>query len=145
MNCTVYCIDIQNINLHNIFFSRAHYVSSFTPLIPNQCPMKKIYVILLMGFSFLAFGQDSIDLRNLKNEEISGFKLYPNPATADMVYVTTEKNDTKEIRIYDVFGELVLTDRISNKTLDISRLSPGVYVIQVTENKKSINRKLVVK
>ena len=62
-----------------------------------------------------------------------------------MVYVTTENNDTKEIRIYDVFGELVLTDRISNKTLDISRLSPGVYVIQVTENKKTINRKLVVK
>ncbi|ASV30530.1 T9SS type A sorting domain-containing protein [Maribacter cobaltidurans] len=107
--------------------------------------MKKIYFILLLGFSFMAYAQDTIDFRNLKNEEITGFKLYPNPATADMVYVTTEKNDTKEIRIYDVFGELVLTDRISNKTLDISRLSPGVYVIQVTENKKSINRKLVVK
>ena len=93
----------------------------------------------------MVYGQDTIDFGNLKNEEISGLKLYPNPATADMVYVTTENNDTKEIRIYDVFGELVLTDRISNKTLDISRLSPGVYVIQVTENKKTINRKLVVK
>ena len=61
------------------------------------------------------------------------------------MYVTTDKNDTKEIRVYDVFGELILSDRISSKSLNISRLSPGVYVVQVTENGKSINRKLVVK
>jgi hypothetical protein len=107
--------------------------------------MKIIYIILFIGFSLTTSGQDSIDFRNLRNDEITGFKLYPNPATADVVYVTTERNNTKEIKVYDVFGELVLTDRISNKALNISRLAPGVYVVQVTENKKSINRKLVVK
>ncbi|MGB3151339.1 MAG: T9SS type A sorting domain-containing protein [Maribacter sp.] len=107
--------------------------------------MKKIYLMLFMAFSIGVYAQDTIDFRNLKNDEITGFKLYPNPATANVVYVTTDKNDTKEIRIYDVFGELVLTDRISSKLLNISRLSPGVYVVQVTENGKSINRKLVVK
>lgn len=107
--------------------------------------MKKIYLMLFMAFSIGVYAQDTIDFRNLKNDEITGFKLYPNPAAANVVYVTTDKNDTKEIRIYDVFGELVLTDRISSKLLNISRLSPGVYVVQVTENGKSINRKLVVK
>ncbi|WP_281541456.1 T9SS type A sorting domain-containing protein [Maribacter aestuarii] len=107
--------------------------------------MKKIYLMLFMAFSIGIYAQDTIDFRTLKNDEITGFKLYPNPATADMVYVTTDKNDTKEIRVYDVFGELVLSDRISSKLLNISRLSPGVYVVQVTENSKSINRKLVVK
>lgn len=114
-------------------------------LIPNQYQMKIIYIILFIGFSLTASGQDSIDFRNLRNDEITGFKLYPNPTTADMVYVTTERNNIKEIKVYDVFGELVLTDRISNKALNISRLAPGVYVVQVTENEKSINRKLVVK
>ena len=71
--------------------------------------------------------------------------MYPNPAFADVVYVTTEKNNLKEVRIYDVFGELVLTDRLTSKAMNISRLSPGVYVVQVTENDKSITRKLVVK
>ncbi|MGB3145967.1 MAG: T9SS type A sorting domain-containing protein [Maribacter sp.] len=107
--------------------------------------MKKIYVVLIMLVSIGMYAQDSIRFDNLKNDEISGFKLYPNPATADVVYVTTDKNNLKEIRIYDVFGELVQTDRISNKTLNISKLSPGVYVVQVTENEKSITRKLVVK
>ena len=84
-------------------------------------------------------------MNNLQNGEIAGFKLYPNPVLADVVYVTTEKNNLKEIKIYDVFGELVLTDRLSTKAMNISRLSPGVYVVQVTENDKSITRKLVVK
>ena len=91
------------------------------------------------------YAQDTLDFNNLRHDEIAGFKLYPNPVIADVVYVTTERNKVKEVRIYDVFGELVLTDRLTTKVLDISRLSPGVYVVQVTENDKSITRKLVVK
>ena len=107
--------------------------------------MKKIYLILLLGISFATYGQDSLLHHKVKKTEISGFKLYPNPATADIVYVTTEQNAVKQVRIFDVFGELVLTDRISSKALDIAPLSPGVYMVQVTENKKSINRKLVIR
>ncbi len=91
------------------------------------------------------YAQDTIDINNLDNDEITGFKLYPNPAIADVVYVTTQQNSLKEIRVYDVFGELVLTDKLSAKALNISKLSPGVYVVQMTENNKSITRKLVVK
>lgn len=91
------------------------------------------------------YAQDTIDINNLRNDEIVGFKLYPNPAIADVVYVTTQNNNLKEIRVYDVFGELVLTEKLSTKAMNISRLSPGVYVVQVTENNKSITRKLVVK
>ena len=62
-----------------------------------------------------------------------------------MVYITTEKNTRKEVTVYDVFGEIVLTERILNTALNISRLVPGVYVLQVTEDSKTITRKLVVK
>ncbi|MGC1514812.1 MAG: T9SS type A sorting domain-containing protein [Maribacter sp.] len=107
--------------------------------------MKKTYFLLFMVLSVGLYAQDTIDFNNLRNDEITGFKLYPNPVMADVVYITTEHNIPKEVRIYDVFGELVLTDKLSNKALDISRLSPGVYVVQVTEKEKSITRKLVVK
>ena len=98
-----------------------------------------------MVVSVGSYAQDTIDINNLDNDEITGFKLYPNPAIADVVYVTTQQNSLKEIRVYDVFGELVLTDKLSAKALNISKLSPGVYVVQMTENNKSITRKLVVK
>jgi len=98
-----------------------------------------------MVVSVGVYAQDTIDINNLRNDEIVGFKLYPNPAIADVVYVTTQNNNLKEVRVYDVFGELVLTEKLSTKAMNISRLSPGVYVVQVTENDKSITRKLVVK
>ncbi len=101
--------------------------------------------MLFMVVSVGLYAQDTIDVNNLRKDEISGFKLYPNPAIADVVYVTTQQNSFKEVRIYDVFGELVLTEKLSAKAMNISRLSPGVYVVQVTENGNSFTRKLVVK
>ncbi|MGO4919258.1 T9SS type A sorting domain-containing protein [Maribacter spongiicola] len=107
--------------------------------------MKKIYFMLFMAVSVGLYAQDTIDINNLRNDEIAGFKLYPNPAIADVVYVTTQNNNLKEVRVFDVFGELVLAEKLSTKAMNISKLSPGVYVVQVTENEKSITRKLVVK
>lgn len=77
--------------------------------------------------------------------EIPGFKMYPNPAFDDVIYITTAQNAQKEITVYDVFGKVVLRNRIYNTSLDIKNLDPGVYVMQVVENNKSITRKLVVK
>ncbi len=98
-----------------------------------------------MVSSIALSAQEPVDFNHPRNEEISGFKLYPNPAFDDVVYITTTKNARKEVTVYDVFGEIVLTDRILNTSLDISRLVPGVYVLQVTEDGKTITRKLVVK
>lgn len=107
--------------------------------------MKRIYILFLLGISLGTYAQESTVPLSAKQTEIEGFKLYPNPATADLIYLSSTQNDVKEIQIFDVFGALVLTDRISNKALNISKLSPGIYMVQVTENQKSINRKLVVK
>ena len=107
--------------------------------------MKKIYFALLMVFSISLSAQEPVDFNNPRRQEIQGFKLYPNPAFNDVVYITTEKNARKEVTVYDVFGEIVLTERILNTSLNISKLVPGVYVLQVTEESKTITRKLVVK
>lgn len=78
-------------------------------------------------------------------EEAPSIKLYPNPAFDDVVYITTESNATKQVVVYDVFGAVVLRDHITNSALNISKLVPGVYVLQVTENNTVMTRKLVVK
>lgn len=104
--------------------------------------MKQRYFIF---FFFCAIGLFAQDTTFTSQGDIEGFKLYPNPATSNTVYITTTDNAHKNVRIYDVFGELVLTDRLTGHRLDISRLSPGVYVVQVHEGQRSSNRKLVVK
>lgn len=107
--------------------------------------MRNIYFTVFMVLTFALSAQEHLNFQNQKTEEISGFKLYPNPAIGGMVNVTTRDNAIKLITVYDVFGEVVLIDRISRNTLNISQLVTGVYVLQVTENKKTITRKLVVK
>jgi hypothetical protein len=71
--------------------------------------------------------------------------LYPNPAYEDVVYINTNDNALKMVIVYDVFGKIVLRDRISTDALNISTLIPGVYLLQVTEHQKTMTRKLVVK
>ncbi|WP_194524931.1 T9SS type A sorting domain-containing protein [Zobellia roscoffensis] len=107
--------------------------------------MRTTYFMLLLMFTISMSAQNSFDFQNQSKEEIPGFKLYPNPAFNDVVNVITRDNQVKQIKVYDVFGKIVLTDQISKSNLNISRLVPGVYVLQVTENKKTSNRKLVVK
>ncbi len=107
--------------------------------------MKLIYTTLFVAFSFCVSAQEVSDSKYPNNQEIPGFKLYPNPTFHDVVYITSELNSVKEITIYDVFGEIVLRDVIKSTSLNIADLSPGVYVLQVVENKKTITRKLVVK
>ncbi len=107
--------------------------------------MKILYLTAFLLVSLWGHGQEKDPPDPIRTQEIPNFKLYPNPAYNDVVYITSDYNDTKIITIYDVLGEVVLTDRISANTLNISRLVPGVYVLQVTERQKTITRKLVVK
>ncbi|MEH6680637.1 MAG: T9SS type A sorting domain-containing protein [Sediminicola sp.] len=107
--------------------------------------MKKIYFTLLLSFCFLLSGQELVNISVPPGEEIADFKLYPNPAFEDVVYVTTKNNGTKDIIVYDIFGEVVLRDRIASNSLNISQLIAGVYVLSITENSKTMTRKLVVK
>ena len=100
---------------------------------------------MLLLLTLSAYGQDNTNAKQTLPAKQSSFKLYPNPAINDVVYITTAKNNIKDIVVYDVFGEIVLTDRISSKSLNISRLVAGVYVLQVTENNETMTRKLVVK
>ncbi len=98
-----------------------------------------------MALPLFSFGQELVSVNTEQVQELEGFKMYPNPAYGEEIYITTSSNGSKQIKIYDVFGEVVLTDRISTNTLDISRLVPGVYVLQVTEQERTMTRKLVVK
>ncbi|WP_435623658.1 T9SS type A sorting domain-containing protein [Flagellimonas sp.] len=107
--------------------------------------MKQIYLVIIMALPLFSFGQELVTVNTQQVSELQGFKMYPNPAYGDEVYITTSSNGTKNIKIFDVFGEVVLTDRISTNTLNISRLMPGVYVLQVTEEEKTMTRKLVIK
>lgn len=109
--------------------------------------MGKYYLLFFLLLTISVSAQQTVKTsESLLNPEIEGLKIYPNPAPDDFVYITTDTNTTKGVVIYDVFGKAVLTDRVGTSSpLNITRLVPGVYMIQVTEGQKTSSRKLVVK
>ena len=107
--------------------------------------MKRIYLMALLILPLLTFSQKLVPIKEEKKPEVKGLKMYPNPAYGEEVYITTATNGKENIKIYDIFNEVVLAENLNTNTLNISRLSAGVYAIEVTENNNATRRKLVVK
>ncbi|MCM4166844.1 Ulvan lyase NLR42 [Arenibacter antarcticus] len=107
--------------------------------------MKLFYTLLFVVFSLALNAQELAQLSDNKELAMTNFKLYPNPTFDGAVHITTKDNAIKNIVVYDIFGGIVLQDKISSTLLNVSKLTPGIYALQVTENQKVMTRKLVIK
>lgn len=107
--------------------------------------MKLIYFLLLLVFPLAVSAQYLQESPSGSAQTEVSFKLYPNPAYTDVVYIKTPQKGNKVVTIYDVFGKVVLTDQIRNQTLDISKLDAGVYLLKIVVGDTTMTRKLIVK
>jgi putative component of toxin-antitoxin plasmid stabilization module len=111
--------------------------------------MKKIYLLILLLCTATLSAQENAANNNVTqvntNEEIEGFRMFPNPVTKGKINIYTRKNLSKQIAIYDLLGKQVLRKLLTTNTLDVSDISNGVYILRVSEGKKISTRKLVIR
>ncbi|MDP4704478.1 MAG: T9SS type A sorting domain-containing protein [Polaribacter sp.] len=71
--------------------------------------------------------------------------LYPNPTIFELKFASNqfEFNDKTRFTISDVRGSIVKKGTLKDKTIDVSRLSKGIYSVQVNVNNKAISKKFV--
>lgn len=69
--------------------------------------------------------------------------LYPNPANKEL-NISAEGFTIDEITIYTLTGQQVMQERSVNGILDISRLQPGMYIVEVTVENVKLREKLIV-
>lgn len=81
----------------------------------------------------------------VKENNISGLKLFPNPLSGSVLNVTSNSSADKTIAVYDVLGKNVLNAKVTNEAVNVSGLNSGVYIVKITEEGKTATRKLVVK
>ncbi len=106
------------------------------------------YITLLLGFFFALSVSAQEGKQQSKIQEttvIEGLSLYPNPVSNGKVYITSKNDLDKEVIIFDVLGKKALQTTISSRELNISNLSPGVYIIKINEGDATAIRKLIVK
>jgi|SRR5690606_10967437 len=96
--------------------------------------IKKYFYTLLIFFAFSSAASAQ-----------EGLGFYPNPESNGKIYITSKSNIDKDVMIFDVLGKKVLQTVTSSKEVNISALSPGVYIIRITEGNTTATRKLIIK
>ncbi len=75
-------------------------------------------------------------------------KVFPNPST-DLVNVRFRFDDDNQnlLQVTDVSGKIILTQQLfeSNASFNVHQWIPGMYFVQVSNNKETITKKLIVK
>ncbi|WP_378186316.1 T9SS type A sorting domain-containing protein [Aquimarina sp. W85] len=88
---------------------------------------------------------DSVITDTRAAQVIDGLRIYPNPASGNILNISSDRALTKTVTIFNVLGAKVLFKVLIGKELDISSLNSGVYIIQIKEEKKTATRKLVIR
>lgn len=106
----------------------------------------KIVILMLFLLTYNSYAQEGKASSAATNTNvIEGLNFYPNPVSNGKIYVTSKSGIDKEVVIFDVLGKLVLQATMTTKELNISSLSPGVYIIKFKEGEATTTRKLIVK
>lgn len=74
----------------------------------------------------------------------SSFSIVPNPAT-DYITVDCEGRNINRVEIYNAIGErmIALNNVASGETINISKLTAGVYFVRLTTDEGVVSRKIV--
>lgn len=70
--------------------------------------------------------------------------LYPNPAR-NFIHVVIGENETAVLRVYDILGSLVKTEKVENhQVVDLRDFPEGMYIFRFLSNNKTIDKKIMV-
>ncbi len=70
------------------------------------------------------------------------YKVYPNPTS--LGYINIDADEALKIEVYDIVGKKINTIYPTTKTIDVSNLKKGVYLIKISDRKRSETKKVIV-
>jgi hypothetical protein len=119
--------------------------------VPNwvfSTTLDKVYPDEFQGWDGIntTYGGLNPTAASLSVDEVFSSKtsMYPNPAT-QLVNISSDVVINK-VEVYNVIGKKVLSTKdLTNKTLDISSLSSGIYTVKLTSGKSVALKKLIKK
>ena len=85
-----------------------------------------------------------------ENDELTQLSLFPNPSTGlvNLEYIAANQENVT-INVVNMIGATVFTTNASvagtlNKSLDLSNLTKGVYMVNVSSENGTVTKKLVI-
>lgn len=82
-----------------------------------------------------------------ENKSAVALSVYPNPGNGKYYVKSPEgmKNSEISIKVYNLFGELILTTKMQNNSsqIDLSNQPNGIYIIKVNDFNQSFTQRLI--
>ncbi len=108
---------------------------------------KYILTFFISMLSFGVFAQEkkasvTVTAKSNNADELS---FYPNPSSSGRIYINSKSDSEKDVVIYNVLGRPVLQTNTVSREINISSLSPGIYLVRLKDGEISETRKLIVK
>ncbi len=97
-----------------------------------------LYLALLNQGRIVTLTDNTLSTEDFTNQN-KQLNIYPNPANNEFTIQTNA--DILGTKIYNVLGKLIM--ETTSKTINISDLNAGVYLVNITTNTKSFTKKLV--
>ena len=72
---------------------------------------------------------------------VNDIKLYPNPTSS--ILNVTSVSENASFRVYNVMGQTILDGKINNGTIDVSRLTNGNYIMEISDNGNSTTKRFI--
>ena len=134
---------VKLLNQQQVVFSgRFHGNNAFAsiPLSPttNSNGASDMFICLLDSNGNYQSVLTAIDF----NEQMSAFKIYPNP-TSDFIFINTQ-NQIKGVSIYNVVGQK-MESKLDNNKINVSNLVNGTYFIKITAQTGSFQTSKFIK
>lgn len=79
----------------------------------------------------------------VNDNELAGLALSPNPVSGGTILITSPVAGDKIVTVYDTLGKKVLEASV-DRTMDVSSLAAGVYMVKINQNQSSVTKKLIV-
>ena len=93
-----------------------------------------LFVVPASGGNFIPMTEEPVGIKDLNRN--SAIKLYPNPAQ-NTVYIQGLRGDNNVVSVLDMAGRELMRLEGMIETINISKLSPGLYTIRLTEGENT--------
>ncbi len=105
-----------------------------------QGALLNTFTVTSLPNQIIAYNNASLSI--IESTKTSKLIVYPNP-TSDRFFV--QGLNSGNIQVYDLNGRIVINEKYSEKGINVSALSKGVYVVKITDKNINFSEKLIIK
>lgn len=96
---------------------------------------------LRLGTTWAEVTPTTLSVNAFNNESL---KLYPNPVSDGQLNINSTTTENISVRVFDILGKEVISEELTNNSLDVSRLNAGLYIVKLTQGNATVTKKLII-